>query len=184
MLVEDQVFEKKNELAVGSYESCQFISCNFEGAKFSSYKFIDCIFDMCNLSLILQEDMMIQDCQFKNCKILGFQFGQANTFNLSFSFTNCVLDHSSFHGVKIKKTIFKDCLLREVDFERSDCSQAIFDNCDLQSAIFYQTTLEQTDFRTAYNYMLDPEYNKIKGAKFTLAGIPGLLQKYKIKITN
>lgn len=184
MLTEDHSFEKIKTLAPGVYENCQFISCNFEGSNFNTYKFIDCIFDACNLSLIQTENLAIQDCIFKNCKILGFHFSKANTFNLSFSFINCVLDHSSFQGLKIKKTIFKDSSLKEVDFENSDCSHSIFDNCNLEGTLFYQTNLEQVNFLTAYNYALDPELNKMKGAKFSKEGLPGLLQKYKIKIID
>lgn len=183
MSIEDQLVEKKNQLAPGTYENCQFKSCNFEKADFSNYKFIDCIFDNCNLSLIHQENISLQDCSFKECKILGFQFFKANTFNLSFSFDKCILDHSSFQGLKIKKTAFKDCLLKEVDFENTDCSQCTFDNCNFERALFFQTNLTQADFRSSYNYILDPEFNTIKGAQFKLEGIPGLLQKYKIKIS-
>lgn len=184
MSIEDQLLEKKNELSMGTYENCHFKSCNFERADFSNYKFIDCVFDNCNLSLITQDNVALQDCTFKQCKILGFLFSKANTFNLSFSFDTCILDHSSFHGLKIKKTSFKNCSLKEVDFENADCSQSIFDNSNMERALFYQTNIGQADLRTAYNYVLDPEFNNIKGAKFSLDGIPGLLHKYKIKISN
>lgn len=184
MLIEDQSFDKVNELNFGTYENCTFKSCNFERANFSNYKFIDCVFDNCNLSLIQQEHLGLQDCVFKSCKILGFHFSKANTFNLSFTFEDCVLDHSSFHGLKIKKMLFKNCSLKETDFENTDCSQSTFDNCNLERAVFYQSNLEQTDFRTAYNYVIDPELNKIKGAKFAVDGLAGLLQKYRIKISN
>jgi hypothetical protein len=42
--------------------------------------------------------------------------------------------------------------------------------------------LEKTDFRTAYNYSFDPENNRIKKAKFSLAQVVGLLDKYDIHI--
>ena len=38
--------------------------------------------------------------------------------------------------------------------------------------------LEKADFLTSYNYSFDPELNKIKGAKFSQAGVTGLLAKY------
>ena len=49
-------------------------------------------------------------------------------------------------------------------------------------AIFNDTQLAGTDFRTAYNYSIDPEFNPMKKAKFTTQGIVGLLDKYDIKI--
>jgi uncharacterized protein YjbI with pentapeptide repeats len=59
---------------------------------------------------------------------------------------------------------------------------AVFKNCDLLNTSFMQTNLEKADFRTAINYSFDPELNKIKKAKFSLDGLPGLLMKYNIDI--
>ncbi|MCC6186899.1 MAG: pentapeptide repeat-containing protein, partial [Chitinophagaceae bacterium] len=42
--------------------------------------------------------------------------------------------------------------------------------------------LEKTDFRSAYNYSIHPERNRIKKAKFAQAGLAGLLQHYDIVI--
>jgi hypothetical protein len=42
--------------------------------------------------------------------------------------------------------------------------------------------LKKADLRTAYNYHIDPESNKLKKAKFSLQGLPGLLDKYGIDI--
>jgi fluoroquinolone resistance protein len=42
--------------------------------------------------------------------------------------------------------------------------------------------IEKADFRTAYNYHLDPESNRLKGAKFSFHGLPGLLGKYGLEI--
>jgi uncharacterized protein YjbI with pentapeptide repeats len=86
--------------------------------------------------------------------------------------------------MKIKKTIFKNSQLQEVDFAQADLSQAIFENCNLAQASFDHTILEKTDFRTAYNYSIDPEINRIKKAKFSVLGLSGLLDKYDIDIEN
>jgi fluoroquinolone resistance protein len=59
---------------------------------------------------------------------------------------------------------------------------AVFYNCDLSAAVFENTHLEKADFRTAYNYHLDPESNRLKGAKFSFHGLPGLLGKYGLEI--
>ena len=69
-----------------------------------------------------------------------------------------------------------------MDLTACDLSQAIFENCDLAGTLFENTILEKTDFRTAYNYSIDPELNKIKKAKFSLPGVLGLLSKYDIEV--
>lgn len=84
--------------------------------------------------------------------------------------------------MKLKQTVFKNSQLYEVDFTECDLSSASFDNCDLAGAIFKDTILEKADFRTAFNYSIDPELNRIKKAKFSRSGIAGLLDKYDIEI--
>jgi hypothetical protein len=49
-------------------------------------------------------------------------------------------------------------------------------------AIFENTTIEKSDFRTSFNYLIDPEKNRIRKARFSITGIAGLLDKYDIDI--
>ena len=51
-------------------------------------------------------------------------------------------------------------------------------------AVFAYTNLEKADLLNSINIVLDPENNKIKEAKFSLASLPGLLGKYEIKVEN
>ena len=78
--------------------------------------------------------------------------------------------------------MFKQVSLVEVDFTEADVSESVFDDCNLQGAIFEQSILEKADFRTAYNYIINPQLNSLKGAKFKLYGLPGLLAAHKIII--
>ena len=61
-------------------------------------------------------------------------------------------------------------------------TSSAFENCDMKRAAFENTIIEKVDFRTSYNYSIDPESNRIKKAKFSLTGIVGLLDKYDIEI--
>lgn len=114
--------------------------------------------------------------------MLGLRFDTCNEFGLSFSFDGCQLNHSSFNKVEIKKTVFKNSQLQEIDFTDANLTSVVFDNCDLIRAHFDHTILEKADFRTSYNYSIDPEINRIKRAKFSISGISGLLDKYDIVI--
>jgi uncharacterized protein YjbI with pentapeptide repeats len=114
--------------------------------------------------------------------MLGLRFDTCKEFGLSFSFLNCVLDHASFYSMKIKNTVFKMCQLQSVDFTEADFTGAIFEQCDLLNATFEKTSIEKADFRTSYNYTIDPEMNRMKKARFSLSGVTGLLQKYDIVI--
>jgi uncharacterized protein YjbI with pentapeptide repeats len=72
--------------------------------------------------------------------------------------------------------------MHEADFTGSDLSGSIFDYCDLAGAIFENSVQEEVDFRTAYNYTIDPESNRIRKARFAAEWISGLLGKYGIEI--
>jgi uncharacterized protein YjbI with pentapeptide repeats len=72
--------------------------------------------------------------------------------------------------------------MHEVEFIQTDLTDSLFENCDLSGAIFENAVLEKADFRTAFNYSINPELNRMKKAKFALHGISGLLHKYGIDI--
>jgi uncharacterized protein YjbI with pentapeptide repeats len=169
-------------LPKGEYEGCLFSNCDFSNADLAERKFINCRFTGCNLSLARIVKTVFQDVIFKDCKMLGLRFDQCSHFGLSFGFENCILNHASFYGVKIKGTQFRNTHLQEADFTDSDLSGVVFENCDLSRAIFENTNLVKADFSSAYNYSLDPEQNEIKGAFFTLPEVIGLLDKYNIRI--
>jgi fluoroquinolone resistance protein len=181
----DQTFEKAagtQQLKKGDYENCCFNGIDFSEYNLSGFSFIDCVFNDCNLSVVKIEKTSFQDVKFNNCKMLGLRLDRASAFGLSLSFENCALNHSVCMNVQLKKTAFQNCQLQEVDFTGADCSQAVFYQCDLSGATFDGTNLEKADFRTAVNYSLDLSINKVKKAKFSVEGLPGLLEKYDIEI--
>ena len=114
--------------------------------------------------------------------MLGINFENCNSFGLAFEFTGCRLNNSSFFKLKINNTRFSETQLIDVDFSDTNLNSAVFDNCDLNGALFSRTNLEKADFRTSFNFSIDPETNNIKKAKFPLTGLPGLLDKYDIEI--
>ena len=59
-------------------------------------------------------------------------------------------------------------------------TEVLFDNCNLRRAVFVDTKLEKADFYTSYEYIIDPEKNKLKKAVFSSDGLKGLLTKYDI----
>lgn len=163
-------------------ENCTFISCVFSQADLSNTRFTDCEFRNCNFSMAIIRNTSLKDVKFRNCKLLGLNFNECNKFLLSLDFEGCILNLSSFYKLKLKNTRFINCSLKEVDFSDTDLTSSLFDNCDFERAIFASTLLEKADFRTSFNYQIDPENNKIKKARFSLAGVPGLLAKYNIEI--
>lgn len=169
-------------LPKGNYENCVFSNCHFAHSDLSDIKFLECTFKECDLSMANLHQTAFREVSFQNCKMLGLQFQDCNTLALALRFEECILNLSSFFGLDLKNTLFKSCLLQEVDLAQADLEAAIFEKCDLSNALFEGTNLKKADLRTAYNYIIDPELNRIKGARFSMDGLMGLLAKYDIEV--
>jgi uncharacterized protein YjbI with pentapeptide repeats len=184
--IDDQLFTSIDytgkKLAQTEFNNCTFQNCNFTNADLSESDFEKCRFENCNFAMARITGSGMKNVQFSGCKLVGINFDSCSNFLFSVNFNQCALDYSSFTAKKMKETTFVNCSLKEVDFSGTDLSNAIFQNCDLSKAVFYQTNLEKADFRTAENYSIDPEKNKLKKAKFSFSGISGLLEKYNIVI--
>jgi hypothetical protein len=48
--------------------------------------------------------------------------------------------------------------------------------------VFENTNIEKADFRTSFNYSINPEINRIKKAMFSKQGVVGLLNHLDIDI--
>lgn len=182
--IDNQVYTSLNytevPLGTAEYNECTFDHCIFYQSDLRERKFENCAFFDCDLSMANLQKTVFREVSFKRCKLLGLRFDECNPFLLSFSFQQCQLDYSSFAQLKLKNTHFKNCQLNEVEFIGCDLSNMVFEDCDLLNAVFENTILENADFSTAYNYRIDPENNRLFKAKFSVQGLPGLLEKYKI----
>jgi uncharacterized protein YjbI with pentapeptide repeats len=164
------------------FEECRFIHCNFAQADFSNLMFRECIFDRCDLTLLKLSGTGLQEVQFIDCKLLGVQFSECRKLLLGINFERCMMKLSIFISLDLKNTSFNDCDLQEADFTGANLSGSRFGNCDFHRALFFHTNLEKSDFRTAFNFSISPESNRLKKAKFSLHGLPGLLETYGIDI--
>ncbi len=165
------------------YEACRFLHCNFTGTNLSAINFTDCEFDHCNLSSAKIIQTTFNDVKFTSSKMLGLHFETANAFLFTVRFDDCTLDLSSFYQCRMKKTVFNNCSLQETDFTEAILTEAVFSGCNLREARFVQTLLEKADLRTAVNYSIDPELNKIQKAGFSYPSVLRLLDKYSITVS-
>ena len=172
----------ENEIPKGEYENCAFDHCLFTNSDLSEIRFVECSFKHCDFTMAKLSDTAFRTVKFKGCKLLGIHFEDCNQFLLAMDFENCQLNLSSFYKLNLKNSKFTACSLRETDFTESDLTGSKLCKCDLNGAIFDNTRLEKADLRTAYNFSIDPENNRIRKAKFSLEGTRGLLDKYNLEI--
>jgi uncharacterized protein YjbI with pentapeptide repeats len=82
----------------------------------------------------------------------------------------------------MRQAKFTNCDLQETDFAMAELVQSVFDNCNLAGAVFDATNLEKADFRTSYQFNVNPTTNKIKKARFGKDNLEGLLSHLDIII--
>lgn len=184
--IDDKDFKGKdfsdNDFQNKEYENCTFSNCTFTNTDLSGGIFVECYFIECDFSMPKTADTAFRNVNFNTCKLLGIRFEDCNKFLFEVYFNGCQLDLSSFYNMDLKQAAFKKCSLKEVDFTKCDLTGIMFSDCDLAGTVFENSILEESDFRTAVNYVFDPELNRIKHAKFSQSGISGLLHKYNIDI--
>ncbi len=183
-LVFDSVDFKKQPLARGTYENSTFKGCAMAELSLDGIVFSECSFYECDLSMANLKNSSFRDTKFTGCKLLGLRFDQCAGLLISFSFDRCVLDYSSFFKLKLRGTRFSNCKMEEVEFRQADLSQASFKDCNLARAIFEETILDGCDFTSALNYTIDPEKNRMRKAKFSYEGLPGLLTRHGIIVSD
>jgi len=186
ILFEDRTFTstdlRPDAFAGAEFEQCTFQRGRWMAADLKGARFSGCVFEQCDLSNALVVGTGFRTVVFKECKLLGVQFEQCNAFLLSMHFENCRLDFASFRSLALKGARFMQCSLVEADFSGTDLGRAVFDNCTLTGTVFNGTNLEGADLREARNFIIDPDRNRIKGARFALNGLPGLLMRHGIRV--
>lgn len=178
----NQIDFSKENLQGKEFDGCQFINCSFAESNLSATDFLNCDFQNCNLMMVQTNETGLKDVRFKGCKLVGLDFSLCNDFLFLVNFSHCQLDYALFTKKKMKKTHFSDCSLLQVDFSACVLTGSSFENCVLTGTTFYRTNLEETDFRSARDFLIDPDENRVKKAKFSVWGLPGLLTKYAIEI--
>lgn len=185
---QDQVFENVNfsgrSPEAADYENCTFTGCDFSDSDLADLNFMECTFDGCNLSLTKLTNTTLRETRFVRCKLLGLHFEDCNKTLMSLDFENCIIELCSFYRLKLSRTRFVSSKISEADFTEADLMESSFTGSDLQRSVFRNTNLEGADFRTSVNYSIDPDLNRIKKAKFSLAGIAGLLDRFGIEIED
>lgn len=161
---------------------CQFLECDFSDADLSDLLLEECRFENCNLSMASLSGARLIDVAFEDCKLMGVDFAACSDFGFSVSFAACNLRYGSFSAKKMAGTDFGASALAQVDFTHTDLEGADLSECRLDDALFASTNLTGADLRGARNFTIDPELNRIEGAKISRDALAGLLTKYDLDI--
>ncbi|HEX2867362.1 MAG TPA: pentapeptide repeat-containing protein [Ignavibacteriales bacterium] len=170
------------ELREREFTGCSFENINFEKSKFKYVRFEDCTFNKCNMGLIKITGSRFIDCTFKDCKMLGINWQEAEG-PVEIKINRCTLDYSVFYGLDLRRIEITESIAKEVNFENADLSRGNFNGTDFYLSKFKNTNLSSADLRDARNYDINPEFNKIKKARFSMPEVMTLLQCFDIEIS-
>jgi uncharacterized protein YjbI with pentapeptide repeats len=177
-----QIIFSKDELNHNEFECCAFENCDFSACNFMDVIFIDCVFTKCIFDGAHINHVALRTVTFHHCDIKDVNFAMCDKLIFEIHFHHCILDFSKFYTLKIKGTTFNHCSLIAVDFMAADLTESIFEYCDLYRAEFDKAIANKTNFKTSYNYTIDPTKTKLKKAIFSLKDVKGLLFKHEISI--
>ncbi len=172
--------DKRELSGYSEFEGCEFSGCELAGMNFSDIKFVDCKFINSDLSMSSVGATLFRGVEFFSCKLMGIEFNDCRENLLDFSFFDSILNYSVFNGLSLPNTNFIGCKLLEVSFADADLQGTSFAESNLEGAIFSHTCLKSADFSAAENFIIDPDSNILKNAKFSYTNLAGLLSKYNI----
>ncbi len=164
------------------YYRCTFEHCDFTEILFQKINFEECRFVACNFSLCKSNGTSWNKVWFAQCKLTGANFSHANKFTFNAKFSDCLMQYASFQGLNLQGFQFTKCQLTEADLTTCNLKKAQFIDCNLDRAIISHCNLEEADFSTAFNFIINPNDNRMKKAKFSLQNLPGLVAVFDVKI--
>lgn len=163
------------------FDNCNFINCDFSKSIFAYCKFSECTFDNCDLSLSELKNCTFNDVSFLNSRLLGLSWSSSQEpFNVKFD--SCNLSQNSFHLLDLRVMKFINSSIKDTGFEECNLEKALFDKCNLEHTVFINNNLKKANFETSKNYLIDPKYNDVKGAMFSLPEALSFLSLFPIKI--
>ncbi len=171
-----------------TFENCLFQQCNFSDTRFYKCKFVDCVFTASNLSNVKVDYSKFFDTRFKESKLVGVDWTKADwpRFNLTalISFTECIINDSSFFGLALSGLELEHCKAHDVDFRQGNFDKAKFSYTDFTNSLFLKTNLREADFSEAENYDIDIFNNEIKAARFSRHEAVRLLNSLDIELMD
>lgn len=163
-------------------EGCTFSDCDLEEVDLSNLLVVDTTFQDCDMRMIRVDGTRLQGVRFVRCRLSGVAFSDCSDFALGLTLSACDAEFTGFSELKLWGMSFGASVLKGADFIGADLAGADLSGCDLLDATFEGTNLTKTDFRGAVNFAIDPDANRLRGAKFSRGSLDGLLLKHGLVI--
>jgi uncharacterized protein YjbI with pentapeptide repeats len=175
----DQVFSDLTlaaaDLSGKELARCTFRRCKLPESRWARTKLEDCVFEDCDLTGMAPHELALRGVVFKGTKLMGVDWTELGKLP-DVSFERCDLRYASFVKQRLRATRFVGCIAREASFLEVDLGEADFTGTDLTGSTIRGCSLGKTNFSRAIGVLLDPQHNKVKGARIAIESAILLVQ--------
>ena len=182
------VVEKNAHMSSVEFNACTFSKCSFRETIFQDCRFHECAFQNCDLSLVTLKGCLFTDTRFEDSQVIGVNWTETSLAKSKFitpvNFYGCVVNHSTFVDINLKKINITRCIAHNVDFSQANLTQANCAFSDFSNSRFFHTDLTEADFTGATNYTILASQNTLKKTKFSLPEAMALLYGLDIVLTE
>jgi fluoroquinolone resistance protein len=147
---------------------CTMSDCQLGGTTLDRCSFEDVTFERCDWNIVKLGGSSFRGVRFLDCKLTGIDWSRAHDLTFDVTFIGCVLDFSSFVGMRLADlksaggkghdVVFADCNLRGASLADMDLAGTTFTGNDMRG----------TDLSTCANVVLEPNTNRLHATKLPL----------------
>ena len=161
------------------FEDCVFDHCRWLGTRVQNCRFNACTFDHCNffrrgVQLYHHERCLAAE-QCVPLHGVGRAAGQKRGVPAVWQNQNCAFRYNDFSGMALNGFDWTGAELQQCTFDDTRLAGASFYGVRLGGTRFTRCDLQKADLRTAEEYAIDLETNKLKGARFSFPDVVRLL---------
>jgi fluoroquinolone resistance protein len=186
-LIEGRAFRdldfRGSEISEKVFRDCTFTNVIFAEARLRECRFEDCVVGLSDWTMTKVYGTAMRGVKFEGSKLMGIDWSDGHR-SLDATFKECVLDYCSFVQIDLRKSVFKDCRMLEVNFTEANLTEADFSGSNLDRCQFHQTNLSRANLAGATNVRLNPTENKVKGATISLDAAIGVVTAMGIHVSG
>ncbi len=152
---------------------------DLDSTRVQTRRFNACTFDHCNFSGVVfsfttMKDAWLLNSAFRSMAWGGLQ-GKSGVFQPFGKIKNCAFRYNDFSGMALNGFDWTGAELQQCTFDDTRLAGASFYGVRLGGTRFTRCDLQKADLRTAEEYAIDLETNKLKGARFSFPDVVRLL---------
>ncbi len=117
-------------------EGCRFDNCRFGGVM-RGVTIYESELSVCDLANLLADECSMAECAISTSRLTGMSWTAGSWRDVLLEGTRA--DLTSFRYSKLRTVVFRDCDLRQADFEGVEFRNVVFEHCNLTGARFTGT---------------------------------------------